>query len=40
MGKDKNIEFDENKDRRIKYCQNASEGDCRPRCRAIRICAR
>ena len=25
MGKDKNIEFDENKDRRIKYCQNAPD---------------
>ena len=25
MEKDKNIEFDENKDRRIKYCQNAPE---------------
>ena len=25
MGKDKNIVFDENKDRRIKYCQNAPE---------------
>jgi hypothetical protein len=25
MEKDKNIEFDENKDRRIQYCQNAPE---------------